>query len=565
MSYRSFRISNYRALKGPLTIDVERRPLLPIIGINESGKTTILHAIFSFDHHNDKLNGGRHLEDTQNLLSLSRTPATVEAEAELSVDDIRASFEDVLRLMPGDGGSAVRTMMRRRNLPTRVSIERDLSAKKYRILTPPYDQLSMSGVLAHHLVNRLPYILFFDDFRDKVESRILIDADQSSDPTGWLAIMEQLFRSTDSRLSVFDLPKMEERQRKSAIERAQKRLNETLTKEWQQFRLDDREALELSIGAEPEPSEAGTVQWYLKMDVVERDASGDKHYFYISDRSKGFYWFFNFVMKLEFNPKILSESDRQAVYLLDEPGSYLHASAQTRLCRKLKLLSNKNFVIYCTHSHYLLDPEVIPLTTVHVADRDDNGVVSLAALYEYNKGTTSHGAFQPVLDALHVKPFTLDATFRKVLIVEGIFDYYCLHLFRADASIGLLPAVGADSIKHFISLMIGWGYNFRALWDADTEGRKAHQAAKERFGKDIEHRLKLLPSKRGRNRIVQQLFAGEDLRMFRERLGLPLNSGFDRTIAMLFYSEQRQTILEEVSERTRSNFAELYADLGFSA
>jgi hypothetical protein len=40
----------------------------------------------------------------------------------------------------------------------------------------------------------------------------------------------------------------------------------------------------------------------LKLDVVEKDASGEEHFFFVRDRSKGFYWFFNFVMKLERGP-----------------------------------------------------------------------------------------------------------------------------------------------------------------------------------------------------------------------------------------------------------------------
>ena len=54
MKYRRFTITNYRAIKGPLGVDLHRTPLIPVIGINECGKTTILHAIVAFDFINDK-------------------------------------------------------------------------------------------------------------------------------------------------------------------------------------------------------------------------------------------------------------------------------------------------------------------------------------------------------------------------------------------------------------------------------------------------------------------------------------------------------------------------------
>jgi predicted ATP-dependent endonuclease of OLD family len=47
MNVKHFSIKNYRAIK---EIDISLRySLIPIIGINESGKTSILQAILAFD------------------------------------------------------------------------------------------------------------------------------------------------------------------------------------------------------------------------------------------------------------------------------------------------------------------------------------------------------------------------------------------------------------------------------------------------------------------------------------------------------------------------------------
>jgi predicted ATP-dependent endonuclease of OLD family len=48
MRYTKFQIENYRAVQ-KIELDLEKDPLVPIIGVNESGKTTILHAIFAID------------------------------------------------------------------------------------------------------------------------------------------------------------------------------------------------------------------------------------------------------------------------------------------------------------------------------------------------------------------------------------------------------------------------------------------------------------------------------------------------------------------------------------
>lgn len=225
---------------------------------------------------------------------------------------------------------------------------------------------------------------------------------------------------------------MEERQRKTVLSAIKRRLNETLTKEWQNFRLDNTDALQISIDFRAEKGSDGVPRNYLRLDVIEKDLNGNEHFFFISDRSKGFFWFFNFVMKLEFNPKVLPFST-EAIYLLDEPGSYLHASAQSKLCKKLKQLSTNNTVIYCTHSHYLLDPDVIPLSSIRVAEKSSNGDVQLLSIHEHRGSMLEkRSAFQPVVDALQIKPFLLDFTNRFVILVEGICDFYAFEMFKGN-------------------------------------------------------------------------------------------------------------------------------------
>lgn len=408
MRYLKFVIRNYRAIAGPLEVDVDRRSLLPIIGINEAGKTTVLQAIFAFDHYNDDLNqNGRHLENTANLYRTASPAATVTATVSLS----RAELLEVLDDVADDGESqktAVNRIKKKRRTPGTFEVTRNLSAKTYTVEPALFATAAENHEFGTKLVGYCPYILFFDDFRDKVDHRVEIKSPEK--PAGWLAILERLFKSTDPSFSVFSLASMEERRRKSVLAKVQAHLNRTLTREWQNFRLDDRDSLELSLDFEAAAQADGAPQLFVKLSIVETDASGDKHYFYISDRSKGFFWFFNFVMKLEFNAKVHADNPDGTIYLLDEPGSYLHASAQAKLCSKLRVLAERNRVIYCTHSHYLLNPEVIPLGSVLVADKDANGEIRLVPIYEFKGNVLERrGAFQPIVDALQIKPFLLCA------------------------------------------------------------------------------------------------------------------------------------------------------------
>ena len=269
-------------------------------------------------------------------------------------------------------------------------------------------------------------------------------------------------------------------------------------------------------------------------------------------------------MKLEFNPKVTSGLEH-SVYLLDEPGSYLHAFAQRKLCNKLLQISESSHVIYCMHSHYLLDPEIIPINSVMVADKGESSNIRLTRMIDYHEKTkTPWSALQPVLDALQIKPYALDLIHAQTTVItEGIYDYYCLELFRNSRPISILPCVGAEFIKNYIPLMIAWQVEFRALWDNDAEGRKQHAQAQSLFGENIAERsLRLLPCNAPNCRwIMQNMFDGTDFVLIRQELGLAEDTSFERTMLSLHYSSAKQSIVERMSQGTRTQFEELFKHL----
>ena len=567
MKYKKFIIKNYRGIVGPLTIDIERDHLIPIVGVNESGKTTILHAILAFDHYNDKQNDGMHIKDAQNLYKSSPLPPIITAEIELAWDDLIDLLKDAMadvRKNPAHEHilativSAQRAYSRKRKqFPGSFTIHRNLADLKYSIDSPLFDNIDLNEVLAKQILSNLPYILYFDDFRGSVEDKIEILDTEKSD---WLSILQQLFVKTDSQYSVHDLPKMEERRRKGVIAKVQKYLNDTLTRQWQDFQLEDINALNISIDYLDQEVN-GTKRSFLKLDVVETDINNDQHFFFIRNRSKGFFWFFNFVMKLEFNPKLAGTATYNAIYLLDEPGSYLHASAQQKLCRKLRDLSRDNRVLYCTHSHYLLDPEVIPVNRVYIADKDDSGATTLCPIPEYTGSVLQkRGAFQPIWDALQIKPFSLELGNERVVIVEGICDYYAFECFKGDRKIRVMPSVGAPSIQYFISLMIAWHIDYCAVWDNDDEGIKCMNVATKHFGAiESSKRFRLLPKlARMKKTVLEHLFDSQDVQHIKNVLSLPNNCSFDKSLMTLFYSINKGEIVRSLGGKTKDRFDEVF-------
>ncbi len=91
------------------------------------------------------------------------------------------------------------------------------------------------------------------------------------------------------------------------------------------------------------------------------------------------------------------------------------------------------------------------------------------------------------------------------------------------------------------------------------------QLTQERFGElEAENRFFLLPAAQGKNRILQDLFAGEDLTLMRDKLQLSKDASFEKTIATLHFTPDKSRIVSLISKNTRENFEQVYTSLGLN-
>lgn len=590
MRFKKITIENYKAITSPIEVDFTKKSLFPIIGVNECGKTTILNAIFAFDLYNDDYdNSIHHLTDVRNLYSTDNKPALISATIEVSKDDLKEIIEEYLNEDKEKGQHKKYRFPRAYNkekIELKITRILDVDSNRYEISDKElFTAIDDKQELIKKIIAHLPYILYFDDFKDSFPDKIEIKEGGRDNNQTWLNIIEQLFIQTSPHHDVYELASLESRRRKSILGDVAKHLNKSLTKEWANFKLEEKEPLQIAIEyfSEEETlkkdvkttsafsqinakTEVSTVtKHYLKFEVIDKDPEGNERYFYVRDRSKGFYWFFNFVMKLEFNPKV-NGSDNNAIYLLDEPGSYLHSFAQGKLCKKLKLLSEKHKVLYCTHSHYLLNPEVIPLNSIYIANKSEYGQVELIPYYDYNiKDNKFPTSFQTIFDALHLQPLPYELIHKSTILVEGIYDYYSHLLFAPTKGINIIPCKGASSISQFISLMIGFKIDYKALWDNDDEGITELKLARKFFGDyEAKRNFHTLPTEKGgKKRILQNLFDGGDIVTIKEKLGLDRKTSFEKTISALYFSSKRDSVLRQLSSKTTDNFRRVYESLGF--
>lgn len=495
MKILKFEIENYRAIN-KVTIPLVNN-LNPIIGINESGKTTILKAILCFDKLKDNYNKGEHLDFKNKYYYKKQGPSYIRAFMLIESTEELTNICKNLSLKVGCEEHTILTTWYENKIP--ITISRNLETTDYAIET---DNQKIADIekIADKLYDFLPFILYFDDFSDRVPEKIEISKDKleqqlknSKGKTGeWRTLLEEVFkRSSDEEPSIADFVEMSNPDDQTGLlSDVSDKLNDEIITEWKKLKAkgninfaNDGEELELEI--KYYGLNENKTKYIFEFKVIDKTFGSRKRSFNIGERSKGFQWYFNFIIKLKFNSKYKIDPTK-AIYLLDEPGSYLHSSAQEELIKVLRDISDTNIMFYCTHSQYLLKPDIINLSNINICEKK-NGEIEYTKFNSY-KSKKTRGALSPLYDALHLSNVDSNFNNKNVVITEGITDYYLMKLlfkynenFDYDHLI-LIPGFGAMQLTELISMSIALSNKYLVLFDNDPEGRKAHTKYTKDFG-----------------------------------------------------------------------------------
>lgn len=191
-------------------------------------------------------------------------------------------------------------------------------------------------------------------------------------------------------------------------------------------------------------------------------------------RSKGFNWFFSFIVWFS---KIQSDKSSDYILLLDEPGLNLHASAQADLLKFINELSKKYQIIYTTHSPFMVESE--HLNRVRTCLDTDSGSVISDSIQEKDPNTLF-----PLQAALGYDIAQNLFISKKNLLVEGPADLIYLTFFSnllqnekreyLQDDITIVPVGGLDKVTTFISLLRGSKLGVSCLLDTfiDQKGKQ---------------------------------------------------------------------------------------------
>ncbi len=180
-----------------------------------------------------------------------------------------------------------------------------------------------------------------------------------------------------------------------------------------------------------------------------------------SQRSKGFIWFFSFLVWFDsVKQRAIDAGGAVAaplILLLDEPGLSLHALAQADLLRYIDDLATQHQVIYTTHSPFMVHSDRLVQVRV-VEDRDEVGT----KVFDRVDGSDSKTLF-PLQAALGYTVAQNLFIAKRNLVVEGVADLAYLQFFSAECEasgrealrtdVVITPVGGLDKIATFVALL----------------------------------------------------------------------------------------------------------------
>ena len=208
-------------------------------------------------------------------------------------------------------------------------------------------------------------------------------------------------------------------------------------------------------------------------------------------RSKGFIWFFSFLVWFDAIQSRVGTSD-DLILLLDEPGLNLHALAQVDFLAYISELSQSHQIIFSTHSPFMVDSTRLEDVRV-VEDKPKEGTKITGEL----AGSSDESVF-PLQAALGYSIAQNLFIAKRNILIEGPADLIILqHMSSVMEQAGLegladgilVPVGGLDKLATFVALL---GSNKLKLAVLHDRAASPHQKLEELVHQKLIERKRVL-------------------------------------------------------------------------
>lgn len=602
MHYTYFEIENFRGIQ-KTRLDLESIPnshIYTLVGLNESGKTTILEAINHFTYKNESLDPldlpGYAIKDNNTLIPIghrSNFNGTVCVKFGLSIND---SDEDRIAAfaLKETGYKLVEKIKE-------ITVKRIISFKNSKLDNPARKNtwyISLKGQkgrskkitqikatedawqkIVNYIMSTMPSVLYFPNFLFEFPDKIYLDeANKDSQKHEFYKlviqdILDSLNNNLDLKTHILDRAKSNDTNDKRNLDmlllEMARNVTNTVFDAWN--KIFNQQILHKKIIIRCDKDENDQV--YLMFLLEDTDG-----YFKISERSLGFRWFFVFLLLTQYRG-FRKNSPNNVLFLFDEPASNLHPSAQAQLLDSFDKLSKKCRIIYTTHSHHLINPEWLESAFVvkndglqydhnelnYNANKTDINVTRYREFAVKHPNQTDY--YRPILDVLDYAPSKLEYA-PTVVMAEGKNDYYALNYIQLlnksqKEKLNILPGTSSGNLEPVIRLYIAWGRQFIILLDSDEEGIKQKNRYQNLFETTLSNRVFTLSDikESWKNHEMESLFTDED-KIAIQRLNYPNDSrfhkkNFNRSLQELIIKKTKL----QLSENTLENFSLVFSFL----
>lgn len=603
MRYKNFTIENYKGIQ-KLTLDLDKKPkgsIFTLVGLNESGKTTVLEAInHLFDDIVDpyelvpksqrgKFDGAIKIKseilfDDDDLRAIREyldekgfTVTNMEKEATFTR---KLEFKDT-KLTGNENGNESWLITIDGIPPTAESAEAgegEKPAEPIEVRLYDHDTKLWSTTMDMIKEDIFSSVVYYPNFLFDFPHRIyLVESEGEDDEQEYYRqviqdILNSIGGGYDIETHLVERKKSGTNADAENIEKVLDDMATVITKTvfeaWNKISKRPNNNLEVTLGNDLKVDEKDPTLYYIEMKVRQ----GSDKYF-IDERSLGFRWFFAFLLFTQFR-KHRKDEVSGTIFLLDEPASNLHQKAQQDLLDSLESATKGSSVVYSTHSHHLIKPEWLPNAFIVKNKALDYQSESLQDGFIDSKtdvvATPYHQYvamypneethFKPILDALDYSPSKLEYI-PSIVIPEGKFDYFTFRYFDQvilgnTDSLHFYPGAGANSHAPIISLYLAWGRDFVILLDDDGAGSRAKKLYLKQFGKDVETKIVTLSDISS----TFQNYVTEDLIDEKERIELTnqVFPGVTKYDKSLFNKAVQELLINKIdfsfSKQTKDNF-----------
>lgn len=288
-----------------------------------------------------------------------------------------------------------------------------------------------------------------------------------------------------------------------------------------------------------------------------------------SERSNGLRWYISLFIDI-----LAQKNNREnpILFLLDEPGVYLHVNAQKKILELFQdLTKTKNQVIYTTHSPYMInEDEILKIRAIQKNDKEITEIYN--NVYDQNLSKFSKmDTLSPIIQAIGADmKFSIGNMDKKRnIITEGITDYMYISAIMMYLNIEdkpyIIPSAGVANINRIASILLGWGCDFKIIVDYDGAGNKEYKQLNKKLCLELNKDVFYVNLENFKETIekedwetIESLIDEKDFEKLENKL-----DGTDemkKLVAKEFYDKVRGKNIE-LEEETINNFKKLLSAL----